>query len=373
MLRRILNLVQKEFIQLARDRFLAPFIILGPLTELTLIAWATSTPIEHLPTAIVDLDRSPASRALVVTLQNSKTFDPKVYLDDTGAIPGLINEATVTAAVVIPPDFETDLQAGRQPEVQVIADGSDHTAAAVVKASAEGAVTGFGWQYTRRLVAMHGVPPPEIDPRIRVWFNEELRAANFEVPSELGLMLAAVTQMIACLGIVRERELGTLEQLLVTPTRPLEIVVGKASTALVIAVVFFLLATGIAIVLFGVPMRGSWLALLAIALLMILAELAVGLMISTLSGNQQQALLLVFVVVMVEVVFAGYAFPVSTMPEPLQFVANFIPMKHFLIVMRGIMLKGAGLSYFGYEIGMMAVLALAANAVTLLVFRRRLD
>ncbi|MBU0493983.1 MAG: ABC transporter permease [Chloroflexi bacterium] len=373
MLRRILNLVQKEFIQLARDRFLAPFIILGPLTELTLIAWATSTPIEYLPTAIVDLDRSPASRALVVTLQNSKTFDPTVYLDDTDRIAGLIDQGTVTAVVVIPPDFESDLRAGRQPEVQVIADGSDHTAAAVVSASAEGAVASFGWSYVRQLAAAQNLPPPEIDPRVRVWFNEDLRAANFEVPSELGLMLAAVTQMIACLGIVRERELGTLEQLLVTPTRPLELVVGKASTALVIAFVFFLLALSISIFLFGVPMRGSWLALAAIALLMILAELAVGLMISTISGTQQQALLLVFVVIFVEVVFAGYAFPVSTMPEPLQFIANFVPMKHFLIVMRGIMLKGSSLTYFGYEIGMMAVLALAANAVTLMVFRRRLD
>lgn len=375
MLTRIWTLAVKELLQLWRDKLILLFVFLGPVSELAVVAWSTSGDIDHIPTAVVDQDRTSASRALVQALENTDTFDATHYaLDETSAA-ALVDSGTALVAVVIPPGFGQHLLAGSVPaQMQVILDGADPAAARVAEMSAEGAVAAFA----QRVVLERLGPVAEqrgevIDVDVRVWFNEELKTANYEVPSELGFMLVGVALMLASLGIARERELGTLEQLMVTPLRTTELIFGKALPVLVLSYGSFLIMLGLVVFVFKVPMRGSWSLLLIIAFFYLLIEMVWGLMISALSRTQAQALLLAFTLMMVEVVFSGYAFPVENMPWLLQRVANFVPIKHWLLILRGILLKGAGIDVFWKELLSLAALGLVINVTTVFFLRRRLE
>lgn len=375
MLIRIWNLAVKELIQLWRDKMILLFVMLGPVSELALVAWATSGDIGHIPTAIVDRDRSAASRALVQALENTETFDANYYPLDEAEAGDLVDSGTVLVAVVIPPGFGEHLVAmGSPAQVQVILDGADPSAARVAETSAQGAVAAFAQQVAlERFGGMADQWGEVIDVDMRVWFNEELKTSNYEVPSELGFMLVGVALMLASLGIARERELGTLEQLMVTPLRSTELILGKALPVLVLSYLNFLIMLGLVVFVFRVPMRGSWSLLLTIAFFYLLIEMVWGLMISAVSKTQVQALLLAFMLMMIEVVFSGYAFPVENMPWLLQRVANFVPIKHWLLILRGILLKGAGVDIFWKELLSLAALGLVINVVTILFLRKRLE
>jgi len=376
MFRRVWHLVTKELIHLRRDILLVSFIVLGPVSELALIAWSTSADIEHLPTAIVDQDRTEASRALVLALENSETFDANYYPANERELRALIDAGTVVCGVLIPSGFGEGLAVpgSQAPQVQVILDGSDPAAARAAEMSALGVISSFGQE--RALQAwgnIAGGMGEVIRTDVRVWFNEELSQANYTVPSEMGFMLEMVALMVAAISIARERELGTFEQLMVTPVRTWELIIGKAIPAVVISYIDFLLMLGITIFIFGVPMKGSLALLLVLALFYIFVELGWGLLISGFSRTQLQALLLVMVVAMVGMVFSGYAFPVDTMPPLMQMVANLVPIKHWLLIMRDIMLKGAGINTFWRELVALAILGVVINAVTLTILRKRLD
>ncbi|MFN2168147.1 MAG: ABC transporter permease, partial [Anaerolineae bacterium] len=212
MLTRIWTLAAKELIQLWRDKMILLFVFFGPVTELALVAWATSGDIDHLPTAVVDRDHSPASRALVQALENTGTFDADYYLPEETQAQDLVDTGTVLVALFIPPDFEKTLTAAREPaQLQVVLDGADPSAARTAAGSAEQAIAAFAQEAAlQRLGPMASQWGDVIELDVRVWFNEELKTSHYEVPSELGFMLVGVALMLASLGIARERELGTL-------------------------------------------------------------------------------------------------------------------------------------------------------------------
>ncbi len=376
MLTRIWQIVTKELIHLRRDILLVSFLVLGPVSELLLVAWSTSSPIEHLPTAIVDRDNTPLSRGLVVALENSETFDAAYYPASESELASLLDTGSVSAGVVIPPGFGEGLSspASSSTQVQVLLDGSDPTAARVAEMSARGVIESYAYtKLVQNWGYLGGRFGEVIRTDYRVWFNEELSEANYTVPSEMGFMLEMVALMIASISIARERELGTFEQLMVTPIRSWELIVGKAIPAVVISYFDFLIMLGITVWGFGVPMKGSLPLLLVLALFYIFVELGWGLLISGFSRSQLQALLLVMVIAMVGMVFSGYAFPVDTMPPLMQAAANLVPIKHWLLVLRDIMLKGAGISQFWRELVALAVLGIIINSATLTVLRKRLD
>jgi len=370
---RVLTLIWKELLHLARDRLLAPFVILGPVLELVLVAYSTSVGIQHLPTAVVDMDRTWASRALVVALENARTFDVSYYLSDPDQVTAYLDNGTASVAVIIPPGL-ADGFAGRgpqPPQVQIIIDGSEPAAAQAALEAAQGVVTTFGQTWARGEIGGRGENWAPVNLSLRVWFNEEMSEANYTTPSEAGFMLAAVALMVASLGIARERERGTLEQLLVTPLRPIELIIGKAVPGIILGYVVFLMMLGIIVFGFHVPMRGSWLLLLILAFFYILVELGWGIMISAMSRTQWQALLLVMVLVFVEMTFSGYAFPVELMPTALRLLSNLAPIKHWLLVFRAILLKGAGPEVFWPELLALAVLGAVIMTMTVLVLRRK--
>lgn len=375
MIARTWNLAIKDMLQLWRDKLILLFVLLGPMSELVMVAWATSGEIEHIPTAVLDRDRSAASRALVEALENTETFDTSHYIQTEDEARALVDAGTVLVAVLIPSGFEEHLVALREPaQVQLILDGADPSAARAARISAEGAVAAFSQSVAlQRMAPVSEAWGNVIDLDLRVWFNEELKASNYEVPSELGFMLAGVALMLASLGIARERELGTFEQLMVTPLRSAELIVGKALPVLVLTYLNFLAMLGLVVFVFKVPMRGSWSLLLIIAFFYLLIEMVFGLMISAVSKTQVQALTLAFAVIMVEIVFSGYSFPVENMPRLLQVIANFVPIKHWLLILRGILLKGAGVDVFWKELVSLAVLGFASITFTIFFLRRRLE
>ncbi len=375
MIARTWNLAIKDMLQLWRDKLILLFVLLGPMSELVLVAWATSGEIEHIPTAVLDRDRSAASRALVEALENTETFDFSHYIQTEDEARALVDAGTVLVAVLIPPGFEEHLVELSTPaQVQVILDGADPSAARAARMSAEGAVAAFSHKASlQRMGPMGEAWGNVIDVDVRVWFNEELKASNYEVPSELGFMLAGVALMLASLGIARERELGTFEQLMVTPLRSTELIIGKALPVLFLSYLNFLVMLGLVVFVFKVPMRGSWPLLLTIALFYLLIEMVWGLMISAVSKTQVQALMMAFGLIMIEVVFSGYSFPVENMPRLLQVIANFVPIKHWLLILRGILLKGAGVDVFWKELVSLAVLGFASITFTVFFLRRRLE
>ena len=371
MILRIWHMTLKELTQMWRNKPLLIFFILGPLSEMTAIAYSTMLPIQHLPTALVDLDRSPESRGLIEVLVNTKTFALTHYLTDERAAAPLVEDGTIAAAIVIPRGFATALRAAyaAAPQVQIIVDGADPMAARKVVNSAEGAGATHGQRFIPPSAARGATPL--LRPQIRIWFNEGLKESNFMLPSELGFMLEAMTLMLASLGIARERELGTLEQLMVTPLSSLELMIGKAIPAVLMGYSLFLLMLLVALGGFGLPMRGSWPLLLAVALFYLMVVLGLGLMVSAVAGTQQQALLLVFTMIMVEMVFSGYAFPVETMPPFMQALSKLVPISHWLVIFRAILLKGAGVSAFWPQLLALCLLGIAITLVATAFLRRR--
>jgi ABC-2 type transport system permease protein len=293
MLYRIWRLAVKELIQLWRDRLLGPFVLLGPLTELLLVAWSTSQGIEHLPTAVLDMDRSAASRGLIEAMINTETFDP-FLVETMDQLTADVDGGRALVAWVIPPGFESQLLnvTASAPSIQLVLDGADATASQTAAEVAQGLVSSYGQQVAVQLRPVSAVNLAPLDISLRVWFNEEMKESNYMIPSELGFIAAAIAAMVASMAIARERELGTLEQLMVTPLRTLELVIGKSVVAISLGYTEFLLMLGLVVWGFHVPLRGSLPLLMIIAFFYMLVELGWGLMVSAEARTQMQALLI---------------------------------------------------------------------------------
>ncbi len=373
MIRRIGALVTKEFIQLSRDWMFVLMILLGAPGEMAAVAYATGQEVRHLPLAICDYDRSPESRALVQKLSNTETFDLVAYVSTHDALDEQFDHGKVYAAIVIPPDFGADLRSvTTRPEVQVLLNGAESAAAKSALGTIEGALADYSIEVVPQFMPeLTGIE--HLQPSVRVWYNEELRKADYTIPSELGFMLYVIALWVAVLSVSRERELGTLEQLLVTPLKKAELVIGKSIPAVVVAYANFILMLGLTVFVFKVPMRGSLPLLLGLAFFYILVELQRGLLISVLSRTQQQGLLIVFLMAFVDMTFAGYAVPVESMPPVFQTLSNIFPIRHWMIVMRGIMLKDVGMEVFWPHVAAIAGLGIVLAAGTLLAFRRALS
>jgi len=373
MLNRIWNLVHKEFIQIGRDRVLVAFLILAPVLQLALLAQTTSREIRERPVAVLDLDHSHLSRQLVAALENTETLAICCAPADEEAIRRLLDRGQAELAVVIPAGFADQLldddTAGR---VQLIADGTNNVVASTLLAAAEGAIARF----VSSLAAPHGraVAADElIDFRITIRYNPTLNTRHYTLPAQVGFIIYQVTLAVASVSLAREREMGTLEQLLIAPLRRLEIIVGKAAPPLAIGGLDFALLLTIAIVVFEVPMRGSLALLAFLTLLFIVAETGWGLMISTVARTQQQAVLLVFVQAMLDMTFSGYLVPVKNLPWLLRAISTLVPMQHYLAVIRNIMLKAATARVLWPHIVALLALDVSISTLASLNVSRRLD
>jgi ABC-2 type transport system permease protein len=374
MLKRIWSLVVKEFIHLRSDWWLPVFMLVAGTMELFLVAWVTSRPITNLPVMILDQSQSAASRAVVNGIENTKTFAEPEQVKDMQTIRDAMDRGQVSAALVIPPDFAEQLQSAKsKPTLLVILNGAELTPAQAANRSIRGLVRDID---ERIMIQRLGLSPERFSgfrPSLRVWFNENLSEALYTTPAELGMMLEFTILLFAALAFSRERELGTIELLLVMPFSSLEIIIGKSIPVIVVGFADFLLLLGMVHFAFDVPVRGSLFLLLTLAFGYLLVELCKGLVLSVISKTQHQAFLLVLLVGIMDFMFTGYAAPVESMPQVLQWFATIIPAHHWMTILRGILLKGAGLDVLWPSVLALLVLGIAIGTFSFRFVRKALD
>jgi ABC-2 type transport system permease protein len=345
-MQRLRFLVWKEFLELKMNPRLFGVVIIAPILQLTLLGYAATTDVKDVPVVVADGDRSAASRELAARFDASRNFTVVDTVTTVAEIEPCLEDGRAWIALGIPAGYGNEIQARRPVTVQVIADGTDSNSTTVALGYATSLVGGYAQELVadRQPAGVPGAGAGGIDARIRVWFNPQLESRFFMIPGVLALILLVVTANLAAMAIVREKELGTLEQLNVTPLRRWELIVGKLLPYGVIALVDVLLVVAVAVFWFEVPLRGSFLLLFLMSAVYALCTLALGLFISTISETQQQAMMTAtFFFLMPMIYLSGFVFPIENMPRVIQLATYVIPLRYFLIIVRGIFLKGIGL------------------------------
>jgi ABC-2 type transport system permease protein len=374
MIKRILALVRKEFIHLRKDWWLPAFMLLGGALELLLVGWATSRPLTNLPLMVWDQDKTAHSQQVITALENTGTFALDAHVEGMTPIQDALEKSEITAAVIIPPNYTQEITADQgHPTLAVFLNGAESFPAKEALRAIQGVTREIGENVTLEKMGLTPEALAGFDFSLRVWFNETLSEAYYTTPAELGLMLEFTILLFAALSFSRERELGTLEQLLVMPFSSLELMIGKAIPVMIIGFFDFFLMLGMIHFAFSVPVRGSLLLLGFLALGYLFVELSKGMVISVISRSQHQAFLLVLLVGMVDFMFTGYAAPVEGMPPILQYIAQVIPAHHWLTILRGILLKGAGLALLWPNVLTLLVLGIIISTFSWRFVRRKLD
>lgn len=375
MLLRIRNIIVKELIQFRRDRLLTAFILLAPMLQLVLMAQAVERGINEQAVVILDLDRTSFSRELLANLDNSQELRVEYYVDSMDQVQNLLDEGRARLAVLIPAGFSKDIAQLLAPgsdavTVQIIADATNTVAASIALSGATDVLTRF----SSDLAAGYGLVVPEfIDFRTNLRFNPTLDFRKHTIPAQVGLITYQVALAVAALGLARERELGTLEQLIVTPLRRFELTLGKGLPAVAVGAVNFLFMWLISLVGFKVPMTGSVSLLWGLTLLFVAAVVGWGVVLSAVSRTQQQAILFVFIQVMVDMAFSGFLVPLKNMPALLQAIARFVPLQHYLVIIRAVMLKGAGIPELWPHILALALLSVGTWGIAFWRTARRIE
>lgn len=366
MFARIWQVIVKELLHLRRDRALTTFLFVFPLLQLVLVAQTAGMDVANLPVAVWDQDRSEASRAVATALDNTAELALRYQVTSQQELQRMLDTGQIAAAVVIPPGFAAQLdRPGLPATAQVIVDGANVSSGSSALAAAEGAISRTLLRELSRSLDPARVPEAPVALQTLVRFNPALNGKYVAIPGLFAFVVYQVAMVVASVALVRERELGTLEQLAVTPVRRIELLSGKAIPAFLVSMVNFGLLLAVVIGVFAIPMRGSYLLLLALSSLFILAEVGVGLLISAISRSQQQAVLLVFPLAMVDLALSGYLTPVETMPRGLQVLSFFSPLRHYMKILKDIMLKGADISTLWPSALALAGLALVVGLLAL--------
>jgi ABC-2 type transport system permease protein len=344
-MQRLRCLVLKEFLELRQNPRLFGIVIVAPIIQLTLLGYAATTDVKDVPVVVADGDRTPESRTLIGRFDASVNFTVIDTVTTVSEVDPYLQRGRAWIALSIPNGYGRAIHQGEPVALQVLADGTDSNSTTVALGYASALVSEYAQELMESMQpAKAGQPPASIDYRIRVWFNPQLESRFFMIPGVLALLLLLVTANLAAMAIVREKELGTLEQLNVTPLRRWELIVGKLLPYGVIALIDVLLVTAVAVFWFEVPLRGSFWLLLVMSLLYVLCTLGLGLFISTVSDTQQQAMMTATFFFLTPMIYlSGFIFPIENMPQVIQYATYLIPLRYFLVIVRGIFLKGIGL------------------------------
>ena len=347
-MRRVGFLVWKELIELRQDPRLFGIVVMAPIIQLFLLAYAATTDVRNVPIVVADGDRSSASRELVSRFEGSPSFTVTQVVSSPDDVNPVLERGDAWMAVVVPRGYGAALASGRAQAVQLVADGSDANSSGLALSYATNLIAGYGQELAARASLAAGVPAtapqPGIQPVVRVWFNPRLESRDFMIPGIVALLLLVVTTNLSSMAIVREKELGTLEQLNVTPLTRAQLIVGKLLPYGLVGLIDVVLVLSVAILWFGVPMRGSYILLFGTTLVYLVATLGLGLFVSTVSQTQQQAMMTTtFFFLMPMMLLSGFVFPIENMPAAIQPVTYLIPLRYFLVILRSIFLKGVGL------------------------------
>lgn len=373
MILRTLSLIRKEFLHILRDPRTLGVMFIMPIIQLVLLGYAATTDIKHLRTAVVDGDKTMASRELIDAYRASNYFDIALYVESERQLEYLVDSGQVRAGLIIPAGYGQEVTAGDRAEVAFVVDGSDPSVANTVFAASQSVGQALSMRIMARTMGIDPDNLPGVQVRPRVWYNPEMKSANFMIPGIMGMILYFLTALFTSMSIVREREQGTIEQLIVTPIRPLEMIVGKVVPYVFIAFFDVLEVLAIGVFWFGVPIRGNLELLLGLSALFLLTSLGIGIFISSVANTQQEAMLLTFLTMFPSIFLAGFFFPIEAMPGWLQVVTYIIPLRYMLVVIRGIILKGVGLQILRQEVIALIIFGVAIMLLAAARFRKKLE
>jgi ABC-2 type transport system permease protein len=380
---RIFVILRKEFIQALREPRMRVLLFVPPMVQLIVFGFAVNLDVDHARIAWMDMDRTPQSRSLRDAFTGSGRFDIVAMPQSEEEVQRVLDRSEAQAVVRVLPNFARDLARGRSTAVQVLVDGTNSNTASLVSSYAGSIIAQYSVDAMERqqsvqvLVRSPASPvsmaAPQVTARSRVWFNPDLYSRNYFVPGVIANIIMMVTLMLTALGIVREKEIGTMEQLMVTPMRPVELMLGKTLPFALVGLLDVVLVTGVALLVFHIPLHGSFLLLLCCAALFLMTSLGAGLLLSTISRTQQQAMMSSFFFSTPAFMLSGFAFPIRNMPVVVQYLTYLNPVRYFIEIVRGIFLKGAGIEVLWPQMAAMAVYGTTVLGLSAIRFRKKLD
>jgi len=366
---RIFFVLYKEFLHMRRDRMTLGLIFMLPLVQLLLFGYAIQTEVKHISTAVFDQSLTVESRSLLESFTASGYFDIKYTVNSFDDVNEMIDSGKVKAGIIISPDLAQKIQKGETAAVQVLVDASDNMVANQAIATA----SSIGLLKSQEVIARKmPLSQPPYDIRVRPWYNPDGETAYYMVPAILGMLVTMTMVMVTSMGIVREREKGTLEQLLVTPIKPYELMIGKILPYIVLGYVQITVALIIGKIFFAVPIKGSILELYVLTLFFITASLGLGILISNIAKTQMQAMQLAFFVLLPSIMLSGFLFPRDAMPKIIYYLGNIIPLTYYLDIIRGIVLKGIGFPYLMGQVASLLVFSVVILTISVLKFKKKI-
>jgi ABC-2 type transport system permease protein len=373
---RIISIIRKEFIQITRDRRTLIMTLLMPIIQMILLGYAANSDVKNVPLAVLDQSRSSQSRALLDAFRTTGYFVISYEATSEPDLQRLIDEGQAKTGLIIPPDYGQKTARGQSVSVAFIIDGTDSSISAGSLAAAQliGQTQSAELQVQRlSRQASIAALPPAVDVRTQVWYNPDMVTTFIMIPAMIGLILQMVTSTLSASAIVREYENGTIEQLIVTPVRSWELMVGKLFPYTFIAFADVLEILVLGTLWFGVPIRGSIGLLLGLAALFLVTSLSMGLLISTVARTQREAQTLGMIIQLPSMFLSGFFFPIAAMPQVLQWVSVLVPLKYFMVIIKAIVLKGAGLQLLMPQVVALVIFALVTMVMAVSRFRKRLD
>lgn len=374
MFERIKTILVKEFLQVFRDPRMKTIIFISPLIQVLIFGYAANTDIQNSPTAVYDLDNTKESREMIRAFEFSKYFDIKHYIYTDSREKELINRSWANTILRFNAGYGRDLKGNRSAEFQVILDGTDSNTASIILGYANQIVQRYSGRYLKErggiFLEKDFEDAPQIDLRDRTWFNENLISRNYYIPGVIALIVTIMSLLLTAMAIVREKEIGTMEQLIVSPIRPYELIIGKVLPFIVIALVDVVLITLVGVLWFKVPVRGSFLLLLFCTLVYLLTSVGIGLFISTMSATQQEAVMSTFLFYFPSSLLSGFMFPIMNMPACIQYFTYLNPLRYYLIILRGIFLKGIGIDILWPQLLALFVIGVGILTLSTLKFKK---
>ena len=373
----ILHFIKKEFLQFRRDPKMFAIILLAPVVQLILLGYAANFDVKTVHTAVLDFNKTEMSRKYIQSIESTGYFTIDYYVDNYEQMTELIDRGKIILGITIEKDFDRNIYRSEPAKVQAILDASDGNSSSIAAGYLAGASGLFSKNINAEFMEKKGKKISlynQVSAETRVWFNPELKTRNYMIPGIVGLLLMVVTLILTSLAVVKEKEIGTLEQLIVTPIKPYQMIIGKLVPFAILGFTAVIIVLGAMNVVFSIPVKGSVLFLLAATFIYILSSLGLGLLVSTVSKTQQQAMMLAIFVVMMPMVFlSGFTFPIENMPVIIQYITYIIPLRYFMVIIRGIILKGVGIAELWPELLVLLLMGISILSFSILRFKKKLD
>ncbi|MGA7276967.1 MAG: ABC transporter permease [Desulfocapsaceae bacterium] len=374
MLQRLFRMLIKEFLQMLRDPRMRIVIFGMPVIQMTIMAFALTTDVTDIRLAVLDMDKTPASRQLISAFTSSRYFKTSHSLSSQAEILPLLDRSEVRAVLQIPAGFSGEILAERSAEIQLLTDGTDSNSTAIVLGYAGLIITDFNDMKLKERLARKGIttPPVQITTQARAWYNPNQESRFYYVPSLIAVMLFVFSLLLTSIGIVREKEIGTIEQVMVTPIRGTEFILGKTIPYMITGYISMSVMLVVAYFLFGVQVKGSLVLLYGLTGIFLAGNMGIALIVSGSASTQQQALLTTFLILMPCVMLSGFMFPVSNMPDPVRYATVLNPIRWYLEILRGIVMKDAGVSALWYAIAAQSALSVSFLTIAISRFKKTL-